>query len=85
MEVPVHLRRMAVTPVSMPVASTVSLRQPLTSEGMWTRPEDFSVWGSPVHQKCSTTPRDGSGDPRPPFVDRSLPMVTTVESLHPDF
>ena len=54
---------------------------PLTSERMWTRPENFSVWGSPVHQKCSTIPKDGSGDPRPPFVDRNLPVVTTVESL----
>ena len=36
---------------------------PLTSERMWRRAEKFSAWGSPDHQKCSTTLRDGSGDP----------------------
>ena len=63
------------------VASATTLRQPHTSEGMWTKREIVSRWGSLDHRKCSTIPRDGSGDPRPPFVNRSLPMVTTVESL----
>ena len=63
MEVPGLLRRMAGTPVSMLVGPTISLRQPHTSEGMRTGREIFSLWGSPVHRKCSTIPRDGSGDP----------------------
>ena len=74
MEVPGLLRRMAVTPVSMLVGPTISLRQPHTSEGMWPGSEIFSAWGSPVHQKCSTIPGDGSEGPvtavrRPELAD----------------
>ncbi len=88
MEGPGRLRRKTATPVPMGVVrdsgystSKPALRQPRTSEGMWKRREEVSLWGSPDHQKCSTIPRDGSGDPRPAFVDRRSPMVTTVESV----
>ena len=82
------LRMMTATPVPMlgvrpwgRVASATTLRQPHTSGGMWTRrEEESSLWGSLVHRKCSTIPRDGSGDPRPAFVVGSSLVVTTVES-----
>ena len=60
--------------------SVTALGQPRTSERTWRRRAMVSRWGSLLHQKCSTIPRDRSGDPRPAFVDRSFPMVTTVES-----
>ena len=70
MEGPGRLRMMPATPVPMRgvrpwgrFTSATALRQPLTSEGMWTRREGVSLWGSLDHQKCSTIPRDGSGDP----------------------
>ena len=88
MEGPGRLREKASTPVLMSVVRTsgcftsaTTLRQPRTSERMWRRREEVSLWGSLDHQKCSTSPRDGSGDPRPAFVDRRSPMVTTVESV----
>ena len=62
-EGPIDLRKKSATPAPMPVASTTTLRQPHTSDRIWTRREKLSLWGSPVHQKCSTTLRDGSGDP----------------------
>ena len=88
MEGPGRLRRMSATPVAMRgvrpwgrFTSATTLRQPRTSERMWRRREGVSLWGSLDHQKCSTIPRDGSGDPRPAFVVGSSPMVTTVESV----
>ena len=87
MEGPGRLRRKTATPVPMGVFRdggcsplAPALRQPRTSERTWWRRAMGSRWGSLDHQKCSTTPRDGSGDPRPAFVDRRCPMVTTVES-----
>ena len=69
MEGPGRLRRKTATPVPMGVVrhsgcstSKPALRQPRTSEGMWKRREKLSRWGLD-HQKCSTTPRDGSVDP----------------------
>ena len=82
MEGPGRLREKASTPVPMRFTSATALRQPRTSERMWRRREEVSLWGSLDHQKCSTTPRDGSVDPRPAFVDRRSPMVTTVESVN---
>ena len=88
MEGPGRLRRMSATPVAMRgvrpwgrFTSATTLRQPRTSERMWRRREEVSLWGSLVHQKCSTIPRDGSVDPRPAFVVGSSPVVTTVESV----
>ena len=88
MEGPGRLRRMSATPVAMRgvrpwgrFTSATALRQPRTSERMWRRREEVSLWGSLDHQKCSTIPRDGSGDPRPAFVVGSSPVVTTVESV----
>ena len=70
MEGPGRLRRKTATPVPMGVVrhsgcstSTPALRQPRASERTWKRREGISVWGSLDHQKCSTTPRDGSVDP----------------------
>ena len=89
MEGPGRLRRMSATPVAMRgvrpwgrFTSATTLRQPRTSERMWRRREEVSLWGSLDHQKCSTIPRDGSGDPRPAFVVGSSPVVTTVESVN---
>ena len=88
MEGPGRLRRKTATPVPMGEVrdngcstSTLALRQPRASERMWKRRERISVWGSLDHQKCPATLREASVDPRPAFVDRSSPMVTTVESL----
>ena len=87
-EGPGRLHRKAATPVPMGEVrdngcstSTPALRQPRASERMWKRRERISVWGSLDHQKCPATLREASVDPRPAFVDRSSPMVTTVESL----
>ncbi len=70
MEGLIDLRRKSATPVPMRgvrpkgrFSSASILRQPHTSERMWTRREKLSLWGGLDHQKCSTTPRDGSGDP----------------------
>ena len=70
MEGPGRLCEKASTPVLMSVVRTsgcftsaTALRQPRTSEGMWKRREEVSLWGSLVHQKRSTILRDGSGDP----------------------
>ncbi len=70
MEGPGRLREKASTPVPMRFVrhsgcftSGTALRQPRTSEGMWKRREEVSLWGGLDHQKCSTIPRDGSGDP----------------------
>ena len=70
MEGPGRLREKASTPVPMGVVrssgcftSATALRQPRTSERMWRRREEVSLWGSLVHQKCSTILRDGSVDP----------------------
>ena len=57
------LHRCAVSASADGLTSATAVRQPLTSERMWRRREKFSLWGSPVHQKCSTILRDGSGDP----------------------
>ena len=60
-EGPGRLRRKSATPVPMRgvrprgrATTATNLRQPHTSERMWTRREKISLWGSPVHQKCST-------------------------------
>ena len=88
MEGPGRLRRKTATPVPMGVFRdggcsplAPALRQPRTSERTWWRRAMGSLWGSLDHQKCSTIPRDGSGDPRPAFVVGSSPVVTTVESV----
>ena len=82
------MREKASTPVLMSfirssggLTSATALRQPLTSEGMWTRPEKFSVWGSPVHQKCSTMRRNGSVDSLPPLRGSASPRAATGASL----